>query len=91
MINGVGYRGANASDPDLADAFRAELVHVRVDFVDHDDLDVRNVGVDRDVIVLQRSLHDATGARITLGVLGEREADPPNDATEKLTLCSLGI
>src|SRR5689334_14103570 len=53
VVDGVGDGCADAGDPELADALRADLVHVRIVLGDHDHVDGGNVGVDGDVVVLQ--------------------------------------
>ena len=69
----------------------AAAVRNRVHLVDHDDLYRGNVRVHRDVVIGKITLDHAPKPVVTNGVLGEGEADTPDDAAEILASCGLGI
>src|SRR5215211_5298588 len=86
MPNRIGDRPARASNADLADAFDAERVDVRIVFVDEDRLKRRHVCIDRNVVLRQVGVHDATRAPVDDGMLMEGEGDAPDHAAEELAL-----
>src|SRR4051812_16068182 len=55
----IGNRGGGTHNPDLSYAFDAERIHFCVLLGDEDDVDIRNVGVHRYVVLGQAMVHPA--------------------------------
>ena len=78
VVDGVGDRGGDADEADLADSFCAER-RERVWVSDEDDVDVGDVGVDGDEVVAEGGIGDASAARVGGGLLEQRLADAADD------------
>jgi hypothetical protein len=67
--NGVCDRAGRAGDPDLAHAFDAERVDVRIVLLDQDRLERRHIGVHGNVVLGQVGVHYTARPRIDDGLL----------------------
>ena len=87
--DGVGDGGVDARDAEFADALDAEWIDESVDFVEHDGLDVDDVGVDGDVVFGEVLVDEAGGFPVEFGglVQGGRKA-PDLAAVELRPGCS---
>ena len=59
--------------------------------LDEDDVDVVDIGVDRDVILGEVVVHEAAEARDRARLLLQRHADAPDDAAEDLAARGLRV
>jgi hypothetical protein len=65
----IGHRPGAAGDADLADALDAQGVHVRIVFLDGQDVHRGDVGVNRHVILRKIGIHNSAGAAVDHGYL----------------------
>ena len=59
VVDRVRERRGDAGDADLADAARAERIELLVILVDESDVDLTDVGVDRNVVVGEIAIDEA--------------------------------
>ena len=81
----------DADDADFADAFRANRIHVRIVFFDHDHIDRRDVRIHRDEILAEVDIGERAEAFVEMRFLEERRADALDDSTGQLAACSLRV
>src|ERR1700680_4542776 len=83
VIDGVGDGGLYASRAEHADALNA-AGEVRVDFVDHGDIELRHVGVHGYQVVGESGAHNAAGGTICDRPFVQRHANSPDQAADIL-------
>src|ERR1700724_2961327 len=88
VVHRVGDRGGYAHDSDLAEALAADRVEL-VRFADEDDVEVGHVGVDRDQVVAERRVGDATGGGVEDRLLEHRHSDAHHGGSDDLAACQL--
>ena len=91
MMDGVGDRGGDADDADLAQALDAEAIDLGVGLVDEDDLDLSNVGVHGDMVFGDVGVHDPAEFMVDQRLLMQRHADAPDHAADDLAARGLGV
>jgi hypothetical protein len=80
----LGHRRRGADDPDLADAFRAHRVDVRIGLVEPVHLHVADVGPDRDVVLGEIVVDDVAEPRIEHALLLQGHRQPHRHAADEL-------
>jgi hypothetical protein len=81
--DGIGDRTGRSGDADLAHAFDTERVDMRIVFLDQNRFERRHIGVHRNMVLGQVSVHRT--ARIDYGLLAQRERYTPDHAAIVLT------
>jgi hypothetical protein len=69
--------GCRADHRDFAEALHPDVVEEQVGLVDEVEVDLLDVGVDRDGILLQRGVEESAEVPVDLARLPERLADAP--------------
>src|ERR671932_504749 len=79
VVNGVGDRGGDAHDRELADPLDAERVGVRVGLTDKEGVDRRNVCVGRDKVARKVGGDELAQHSVHRALFQERHPETPGD------------
>ena len=64
MINGVRNRRSDARDPNLSHPSRADWIECEIGFANERDIDIRHIGIRRDVVVGEIPNHRQSRRRV---------------------------
>ena len=84
VVDGVRDGGGGAGDADLSDAPRSEGVELVVGNADDGDVDLVDVGVDRDVVFGEVFVDGAAVGGVDEGLFQEGHAYSPDDSADEL-------
>src|SRR5262249_11725742 len=90
VVDGVGYRGGDAYDADLADALDADGVQP-LGLAHEDDVHVGNVGVDGPEGNAERRVGDAAGVGVAERLLEQGHADAAHGGSDDLARGQLRV
>src|ERR1700756_1042985 len=91
VVYGVGHRGAGAANAQFAKSFDAEHVCLLVEAIDHDRIELRDVGVHRHEVLREVAVDESAAAQVDHCFLVQRHAQPPDHSANELRTRGLGI